>query len=167
MLSDDGLILDDGVALRLSEHRWIISTSTGHADAINSHMEELLQDPVSRLERVCHHRHQPVEQRHHLWPEGARGDGRIGHGYRHLTARRCPSWGSQMAPSAEASRPAWSASASPESCRSRSTSPRAIWPRLWDRILAAGAPFGIEPIGSEANHVLRVEKGFLSTGSRG
>ena len=28
----------------------------------------------------------------------------------------------------------------------------------------AGKPFGIEPVGSEASHVLRVEKGFLSLG---
>ena len=37
-------------------------------------------------------------------------------------------------------------------------------PALWDRIMAAGAPHGILPVGSEANHVLRVEKGFLSLG---
>ena len=37
-------------------------------------------------------------------------------------------------------------------------------PELWDKIMAAGAPHGIMPIESEANHVLRVEKGFLSLG---
>jgi sarcosine oxidase subunit alpha len=35
---------------------------------------------------------------------------------------------------------------------------------LWDKIMAAGTSFNIAPIGSEANHVLRVEKGFLSLG---
>ena len=35
---------------------------------------------------------------------------------------------------------------------------------LWEKIMEAGKPFEIEPIGSEANHVLRVEKGFLSLG---
>jgi len=35
---------------------------------------------------------------------------------------------------------------------------------LWDRVMEVGAPFGIEPVGSEASHVLRVEKGFLSLG---
>ena len=43
MLSDDGLILDDGVVLRLDDHRWLVSTSTGHADAMNQHMEKILQ----------------------------------------------------------------------------------------------------------------------------
>jgi sarcosine oxidase subunit alpha len=35
---------------------------------------------------------------------------------------------------------------------------------LWLRIMETGAEFGIVPVGSEANHVLRVEKGFLSLG---
>ena len=35
---------------------------------------------------------------------------------------------------------------------------------LWNTVLTAGERFGIMPIGSEANHVLRVEKGFLSLG---
>ena len=43
MLSEDGLIMDDGVVFRLDDHRWLVSTSTGHADAINQHMEKVLQ----------------------------------------------------------------------------------------------------------------------------
>ena len=43
-----------------------------------------------------------------------------------------------------------------------------VWPRhaeaLWLRIMEAGTPFGIVPVGSETSHVLRVEKGFLSLG---
>jgi sarcosine oxidase subunit alpha len=35
---------------------------------------------------------------------------------------------------------------------------------LWKRVMALGAPLGITPVGSEASHVLRVEKGFLSLG---
>ncbi len=35
---------------------------------------------------------------------------------------------------------------------------------LWESLMAAGATHGITAIGSEANHVLRVEKGFLSLG---
>jgi len=34
--------------------------------------------------------------------------------------------------------------------------------RLWEYLMALGEPWNICPIGSEANHVLRVEKGFLS-----
>ena len=35
---------------------------------------------------------------------------------------------------------------------------------LWERVMAAGAPLGMTPVGSEASHVLRVEKGFFSLG---
>ena len=35
---------------------------------------------------------------------------------------------------------------------------------LWERMLAVGASFGLVPVGSESNHILRVEKGFLSLG---
>ncbi|MBL8832170.1 MAG: sarcosine oxidase subunit alpha, partial [Rhodospirillales bacterium] len=37
-------------------------------------------------------------------------------------------------------------------------------PVLWERLLEAGAGHAITPIGSEANHVLRIEKGFISVG---
>jgi len=35
---------------------------------------------------------------------------------------------------------------------------------VWQAVMAAGADLGIEPVGSEANHVLRIEKGFISLG---
>ncbi len=35
---------------------------------------------------------------------------------------------------------------------------------LWERIHAAGRKFGIAPVGSEANHVLRVVAGYISSG---
>ena len=35
---------------------------------------------------------------------------------------------------------------------------------LWQKIMHVGKKFDITPVGSEANHVLRVEKGFLSLG---
>jgi sarcosine oxidase subunit alpha len=33
-------------------------------------------------------------------------------------------------------------------------------PALWERLLAAGRPYGITPYGTEAMHVLRAEKGY-------
>jgi sarcosine oxidase subunit alpha len=42
--------------------------------------------------------------------------------------------------------------------------PNSCAPDLWRRLTAAGSRFGIEPVGSEANHVLRIEKGFISVG---
>jgi sarcosine oxidase subunit alpha len=35
---------------------------------------------------------------------------------------------------------------------------------IWEAVMAAGAPFGIEPYGTEAMHVLRAEKGYVIVG---
>ena len=43
MLTDDGLILDDGVSFKLGENRYLMSTSTGNADVVYQMMEKLLQ----------------------------------------------------------------------------------------------------------------------------
>lgn len=40
-------------------------------------------------------------------------------------------------------------------------------PVLWERLIEAGTGYGIAPVGSEANHVLRIEKGFISVGHEG
>jgi sarcosine oxidase subunit alpha len=38
-LREDGMVLDDGIALRLGTHRFLVTTSTGHADHMLSHFE--------------------------------------------------------------------------------------------------------------------------------
>ena len=35
---------------------------------------------------------------------------------------------------------------------------------IWEAVMAAGTPFGIEPYGTEAMHVLRAEKGYVIVG---
>ena len=52
MLTEDGLILDDGVCFKLSDYHYLLSTSTGHADRVNQHMEFFLQ--VHRPEWKVH-----------------------------------------------------------------------------------------------------------------
>ena len=162
MLSDDGLILDDGVVLRLDKHRWIISTSTGHADAINSHMEELLQTqfpdwnvfvtPVTnqwhnaticgpKAREVMAALDTDIDLSPDALPFMAFSDGMVA-GIPVRVVR---------------------VSFTGELSFEVNAAPRHM-PALWNAIMEAGTPFGIEPIGSEANHVLRVEKGFLSLG---
>jgi heterotetrameric sarcosine oxidase alpha subunit len=38
-LREDGMVLDDGIALRLAADRFLVTTSTGHADSMLSHFE--------------------------------------------------------------------------------------------------------------------------------
>jgi sarcosine oxidase subunit alpha len=162
MLSDDGMIMDDGVSFKLAEHHYFMSTSTGNADRINQHMEFFLQT------------HRPEWQVHITtvttqWANAT------------LCGPRARELAQLLAPRADLSNEALPFMAMLETevagiparvCRVSFTGELSfeinVWPRhfatLWERIMAAGETFGITPIGSEANHVLRVEKGFLSLG---
>lgn len=162
MLSDDGLIFDDGVCFRLDAQRWIVSSSTGNADAVHRHMEMLLQTdlrdwsvfvtPVTaqwanatlcgpKAREVLADLGTDVDLSPEAFPFMSLRDGRVAG----LPARIVR------------------VSFTGELSFEINVAPRHL-PALWDRIMAAGAPHGILPVGSEANHVLRVEKGFLSLG---
>jgi sarcosine oxidase subunit alpha len=160
MLSDDGLILDDGVAFRLDAHRWMISTSTGHADAVSQHLEKILnterpdwQVAITTVTSqwtnatLCGPRAREVmaalatdiDLSPEAFPFMALRDG---------TVAGLPARVARVSFTGELS---FEINVAPRHLRA-----------LWEKIIDAGAPFGIEPVGSEASHVLRVEKGFLS-----
>lgn len=162
MLTDDGLILDDGVTFRLDETRWLLHSSTAAAERVHLHLEQILQvhRPDLRVSLIpctsqwvnatlCGPRARDVlaalaphfDVSPAALPFMATVEGRIGD----LPVRVC--------------RVSWTGELSFEL-----NTPARHGPTLWDRIMAAGAPFGITPVGSEANHILRVEAGYISTG---
>ncbi|MCG8354354.1 MAG: aminomethyltransferase family protein, partial [Kiloniellales bacterium] len=162
MLSEDGLILDDGVTFKLGENHYLMSTSTAHAGEVERHMEHFLQverpdwqvwiTPITSQwanATVCGPQARDVmaalggdiDLSPDAFPFMALREGRIAG----FPARLC--------------RVSFTGELSFEiNVRSRDSA------ALWDRIMTVGKPFGLIPIGSEANHVLRVEKGFLSLG---
>ena len=162
MLSDDGLILDDGVTFRLGECRFFMSTSTGNADAVGQHMEKLLQIErpdwqVSITNVTSQWANATIcgpKAREVLRAMGSDID---------LTPDAFPFMalrdGSVAGLPARVTRVSFTGELSFEV----NVRPRHLL-ALWQAAMEAGAPFGIAPIGSEANHVLRVEKGFLSLG---
>ncbi len=162
MLSDDGMILDDGVTFRLAKNHYLMSTSTGFADLVFRHMEYLLQvecqswqvwiTPVTSQwcnATICGPKARDV-----------------------LEALGTPIDISNDAFPFMAMREAIVAGTPARICRVSFTGEVSfeinVWPRhaeaMWRRIMEIGAPFGIVPVGSETSHVLRVEKGFLSLG---
>jgi sarcosine oxidase subunit alpha len=162
MMSEDGLILDDGVAMRLDEQRWIVSTSTGHADAMNQHMEKVLQFDHPDWEvmittvtsqwnnaTICGPKARDVMQALgtdiELSPDA----------FSFMSFRD----GVVAGLPARVVRVSFTGELSFEV----NVAPRHM-AELWDKVMSAGAAFGIEPVGSEGSHVLRVEKGFLSLG---
>jgi len=162
MLSEDGMILDDGVTLKLGENHYLMSTSTAHADDINLHMEHFLQ--VERPEwnvrittvtsqwsnaTICGPRAREmmealetdIDLSRDAFPFMTMREGRVAG----IPARVC--------------RVSFTGELSFEiNVHTRHALD------LWNNIFAAGEAFGLIAIGSEANHVLRVEKGFLSLG---
>jgi sarcosine oxidase subunit alpha len=162
MLSDDGLILDDGVSFKLADNHYLMSTSTGHADAINRHMEFFLQT------------HRP-EWRVYITTVTTQWANATVCGPRARDLMQALDTDTDLSPAAfpfMAMRDASVAGIPARICRVSFTGELSfeinVKPRhalqLWETIIEAGKPFALTPIGSEANHVLRVEKGFLSLG---
>jgi sarcosine oxidase subunit alpha len=162
MMSDDGLIMDDGVAFRLAENRWLLHSSTGAADKVHAHLEQIMQVhrpdwqvsilPVTTQwanATLCGPRARDLLAA--LKPDfdiSRAGLPFMGMAEGHLGTIPVRvfrvSWTGEM--SFELNTPARHATA------------------LWEMVMAAGAPFAITPVGSEANHILRVEAGYISTG---
>jgi sarcosine oxidase subunit alpha len=157
MCKADGTVLDDGTVLRLAQDRFLLYTTTGGAAAVLGWMEDWLQTEWPHL-RV--HLTSVTEQWATFPVVGPRSrdvvaavtgldtsnaafpfltwrDTRIGD-VRVRVAR--VSFSGELA--FEVNVDAWHALA------------------LWERLIAAGGPYGITPYGTETMHVLRAEKGY-------
>ena len=161
MLTEDGLIFDDGVTFRLSEDRFLMSCSTGNADAVGLHLEKILQ--IDRPDWRVH-----VTNLTHQWmnaticgPLARDVLGRLTD--MDLSTAAFPFMGLREGLVAGLPARVARVSFTGELSYEINVLPRDLQ-SLWTALLQAGAPEQITPIGSEANHVLRVEKGFLSLG---
>ncbi len=162
MLTDDGMILDDGVSFRLAEDRFLVSTSTGNADAVWQHMEKLLRierpDWQVRITNVTSQWANATicgpKAREVLAAMGTDID---------LAQGAFPFMAFRDGTVADLPTRVVRVSFTGELSFEVNVRPRDL-PTLWEAAMEAGRSHGIAPIGSEANHVLRVEKGFLSLG---
>lgn len=48
MLSENGVVFDDGILIRLDEHRFVVSCSSSHVAAVHARLEEWRQDRFGR-----------------------------------------------------------------------------------------------------------------------
>jgi sarcosine oxidase subunit alpha len=159
MCTADGMVMDDGVALRLAEDRYFLTTTTGGAARVLDWLEEWLQTEWPELDVSCT---SVTEQ----WTTVAV----VGPQSRQVVAR--------LAPDLDVSNEAFPfmtyrettlASGIPARiCRVSFSGELAYevnvsgWYGLavWEQITAAGADLGITPYGTETMHVLRAEKGY-------
>ncbi|MET9393599.1 2Fe-2S iron-sulfur cluster-binding protein [Streptomyces sp. NPDC006624] len=163
MCTPDGMVLDDGVTLRLDEDRWFMTTTTAGAARVLDWLEEWLQTEWPGLDVHCT---SVTEQWTTIAVVGPRS--------RQVVARLAP--GTDL--SAEAFpfmsfRETTLASGVPARiCRISFSGELAYeinvssWYGLavWEQVHEAGQPYGITPYGTETMHVLRAEKGYIIVG---
>ncbi|GAA2346642.1 2Fe-2S iron-sulfur cluster-binding protein [Saccharopolyspora halophila] len=159
MCTTDGMVFDDGVALRLATDRYLVSTTTGGAAGVLDWLEEWLQTEWTDLDVTLT---SVTEQ----WAAVAVS----GPGSRDVVAR--------LAPQLDVSAAEFGFLQLRETVLRNGIEARicrisfsgelayeinvASWygPALWDAVLETGAT----PYGTETMHVLRAEKGFVIVG---
>ncbi len=160
MLNEEGLIFDDGVTFRLDEHRYLLSCSTGGTPAVERKLDKLINVECPELEVLI----TPMTSQ---W----------------ANATVCGPLARQLLEAADSDLD-WSVAALPFMHMQQGTIaglparvfrvsftgelsfeinvPSRYGLQLWEYLIDIGQRWDICPVGSEANHVLRVEKGFLS-----
>jgi sarcosine oxidase, subunit alpha len=162
MCGVDGMVLDDGVSLRLAEDRYLMTTTSGNGETVFAWLEDWLQTEWPEL---CVHCTLVTEQ----WAVAAV----VGPRAREVVAALSPgldlaarSFGlMEMREAPVAGIPAriLRVSFSGELTYEISV-PWWYGRALWESVLEAGRPHGITPYGTETMHVLRAEKGFIVVG---
>ncbi len=162
MLGEDGMVLDDGVTVRLAEDRFYMHTTTGGAARVLSWMERWLQTEWPELKvymtSVTDH-----------WVTAAV----VGPNSRKVVSAVCD--GIDFSAEAFPFMSSREGTAAGVPCRVNRISfsgelayevnVRADYGRhLWEALMAAGRSYDITPYGTETMHVLRAEKGFVIVG---
>ncbi|HVF07072.1 MAG TPA: FAD-dependent oxidoreductase, partial [Actinomycetota bacterium] len=162
MLGLDGMVFDDGVAMRLAEDRFLITTTTGGAAKVMDHVEEWLQTEWPDL-RV--YATSVTEQ----WATIALNGPKAGEvlaaagtdieldpeAFGFMTWRE----GEVAGMPARLARVSFSGELAYEI-----NVAGYLGAPMWEAVLAAGAPLGLTPYGTESMHELRAEKGFVIVG---
>jgi sarcosine oxidase subunit alpha len=163
MLSETGIVIDDGIVTRLAEDHFLVGTTSGGAARAASSFEEWLQCEWPDMQVF-------VENMTTAWgvilitgPKARdvmqRLDSDIdfsAEAFPHMAYRA----GTICGVSARVHRVSFSGEVSYEV-----SVPAGHTDGLWQACMAAGADFGITPFGLESLLVMRLEKGFIHVGS--
>jgi sarcosine oxidase subunit alpha len=158
----DGMAFDDGVAMRLAQDRYLVTTTTGGAAKVLDHFEEWLQTEWPDLRVYCT---SVTEQWATIAVAGPRArDVMAAAGTDvDLSVEAFPFMtfvdGFVAGMPARIARVSFSGELAYE-INVAGTHGLA----MWEAVIAAGEPLGLTPYGTEAMHVLRAEKGFAIVG---
>ncbi|MFM7247860.1 MAG: 2Fe-2S iron-sulfur cluster-binding protein [Actinomycetota bacterium] len=162
MCKADGMVMDDGVVLRLADDRFLVTTTTGGAAGVLDWMEDFLQTEWPDLDVWLT---SVTEQ----WATVAV----VGPRSRDMMAALAPDLDvtqdaftfMQVEEAVVAGMAARVARISFSGELAFEISVPMTWGlALWEAVFAAGQPFGITPYGTESMHVLRAEKGYFIVG---
>ncbi|MCP3868395.1 MAG: sarcosine oxidase subunit alpha [Gammaproteobacteria bacterium] len=162
MLGEDGMVMDDGVTIRLSENRYYMHTTTGGAAGVYSWMERWLQTEWPDLQVFL------ISVTDH-WATAAV----VGPNSRRVMMGACQGidFSAQSFPfmssregtvgsiPARINRISFSGELAYEV-----NVPANLGKPMWEVLMAVGEEFGITPYGTETMHVLRAEKGYIIVG---
>ncbi len=162
LLGLDGMVADDGVAMRLAEDRFFVTTTTGNAAMVLDRFEEWLQTEWPELRVYCTSVTEQWADVAIAGPRRARSSPPLGtdidlstDAFPFMTFRD----GTVAGIPARVARVSFTGELSYEVLVDGR---RAL--ELWEAVLGAGDPIAITPYGTEAMHVLRAEKGFVIVG---
>ena len=162
MLGEDGMVMDDGVTLRLAEDHFFMHTTTGGAAGVLAWMERWLQTEWPEMEvyltSVTDH-----------WATAAV----VGPKSRAVVAAVCDEI--DFSAAAFPFMASKTGSIGDVECRVNRISfsgelayevnvPANHGRYLWEKLMQAGKPYNITPYGTETMHVLRAEKGYVIVG---
>ncbi|HZA67330.1 MAG TPA: sarcosine oxidase subunit alpha [Geminicoccaceae bacterium] len=162
MLGEDGMVFDDGVTTRLSEHHYLMSTTSGGAARVLPWLEEWLQTEWPSLEVYCT---SVTEQWATIAISGPDSRKLLAglvevvdlapEAFPHMSMRE----GRVRGVPARIFRISFSGELGFEI-----QVPASYGLRVWEAVIEAGAPYAITPYGTETMHLLRAEKGYIITG---
>ncbi|PTX00772.1 sarcosine oxidase subunit alpha family protein [Pararhodobacter aggregans] len=162
MCNENGFLSDDGVVARLSEDTWLCHTTSGGADRIHGWMEDWLQCEWWDWKVHVVNLTEQFAQIAVVGPKARTVLEKLG-GDMDLSAEAFPfmDWkeGHLGGIPARIFRISFSGELSYEVAV-----PAGQGLALWERLMEAGAEFGVAPYGTEALHVMRAEKGFIMIG---
>jgi sarcosine oxidase subunit alpha len=162
MLGLDGMVLDDGVVMRLADDRYLLTTTTGGAARVLDHLEEWLQTEWPDLRVYCT---SVTEQWATIAVAGPKARAVLKRltndidlsveGFPWMAFRN----GTLAGIAARVARVSFSGELAYEINV-------ASWhgAAMWKAVMAAGESEGITPYGTETMHVLRAEKGYVIVG---
>ena len=160
MLRQDGMVFDDGVVTRLGASHFLLSTTTGGAARVLAWLEEWLQTEWPELRVFCTSVTEQYAVASLSGPKARAvveglADGIDFDAFPFMSVRH----GRVAGIPARVFRVSFTGATGYEIAVS-SDGGRT----LWDALVAAGAPHGLTPYGTEAMHVLRAEAGFIMVG---